>query len=217
MRYHPSVTQNSSRRKPDLSGFRFDTGRLSLDFLGTIGHRPAEHVERLTDATRLVHWLSQAGLPADRVRINDTDLSHALSIREALHTLIDAALNDQPRRHTALAQQTVAQLNAAAAVPTPVPILTKPAERRGRTQPEVPKVRWDQPVALAPLIAVVVRDGLELIHGPHRDQLRRCDAGDCRKIFLDTAPRPRRWCSRQNCGTRSRVAAHRQRQRDQLT
>lgn len=206
------MAQDSPRRKPDLTGFRFGAGRLSLDFLGTVGHRPADHVERLHDTRRLALWLRAAGLPARRVRIGDSDLSHALSIREALHAVIDASLDDQSAPRTPLADKTAALLNAAAAVPTPAAVLTIHTTRGRAARPHVD---WEQPATLAPLLAVIVRDGLELVDGPHTGQLRRCAAGDCRKIFLDTAPRPRRWCSRQDCGTRARVAAHRERQREQ--
>lgn len=47
---------------------------------------------------------------------------------------------------------------------------------------------YQAPATLDPLLATIARDALDLL----TDANRRCDAGDCRKIFLDTAPRARR-------------------------
>ncbi len=187
-------------RKPDLAAFRFDAGRLSLDFVGTVGHRPAEHVERLSSADRLVAWVVAAGLPAPTEQPDGAGLARAIALREDLLAVLDAAL-DTALDGVEPASSAVAAVNAAAAHPTPTPRLGAGLG-----------VTYAPPVGLDALLSVLARDALELLADDDlRAKLRRCAAGDCRKIFLDTAPRPRRWCSRQYCGTRSRVAAHRAR------
>ncbi|WP_051580162.1 CGNR zinc finger domain-containing protein [Pseudonocardia acaciae] len=182
-------------RKADLSGWLFTAGRLSLDFLGTVGHRPAEHVERLTDPAALRRWLLEAGLPAQRLAPTDGDLAAAREVREALYGLIAAQVDGAPPGGD------VALLNRVASVAPPSPSVT--AGRVGAV------VEWSRPAELSPLLSVIVRDGMDLVGGELIGRVRRCDAPDCRKLFLDTGPRPRRWCSAAACGTRHRVAAHR--------
>lgn len=205
------MTPTPAGRNPGLSAWRFDTGRLCLDFVGTIGHRPAEHVERLTSPQHLRAWMSEAGLPASEVRLGALELSRARELREALHAALDCAVTGGPEtsraQPTALAAPVLVVNDAAAAAPLS-PQLTLDSSAGASEL----AVEYAAPGGIAPFLATIARDALDLLNDRQlRAKLRRCDAGDCQKIFLDTAPRPRRWCSRQFCGTRSRVAAHRAR------
>ncbi|MEU5834130.1 CGNR zinc finger domain-containing protein [Streptomyces diacarni] len=48
-----------------------------------------------------------------------------------------------------------------------------------------------------------------------RDRLRRCEAPDCRRAFVDLSRnRSRRYCDSRTCGNRLHVAAYRARQRE---
>ncbi|MFF7195265.1 CGNR zinc finger domain-containing protein [Streptomyces sp. NPDC008079] len=54
-----------------------------------------------------------------------------------------------------------------------------------------------------------------LIVAGERDRLRRCDAPDCRRAFVDLSRnRSRRYCDSRTCGNRLHVAAYRARQRE---
>lgn len=195
-------------RKGELSDWLFNAGRLSLDFLGTVGYRPTAHVERLTDPLTLRRWLLEAGLPAKRLAPSEHDLNGARAVREALYTVVDSQLGvpATTRDRAAIATPaSVALLNQLATVPPPrlhIKLL--------KTGQAV--INRHQPTEIDSLLAIIVRDALELIDSGQLEHVRRCAAADCRKLFLDTAPRQRRWCSAQLCGTRARVAAHRARQ-----
>ncbi|CAL9588434.1 hypothetical protein SUDANB171_05160 [Streptomyces sp. enrichment culture] len=55
--------------------------------------------------------------------------------------------------------------------------------------------------------------GFFLVAG-ERERLRRCDAPDCRRAFVDLSRnRSRRYCDSRTCGNRLHVAAYRARQR----
>jgi predicted RNA-binding Zn ribbon-like protein len=62
---------------------------------------------------------------------------------------------------------------------------------------------------VAPVDAVLARlagDAIEMLAGDAGDQLRRCEAPGCGRLFL-AEHRRRRWCCRA-CGDRARVARH---------
>ncbi|HEY5833622.1 CGNR zinc finger domain-containing protein [Streptomyces sp.] len=54
-----------------------------------------------------------------------------------------------------------------------------------------------------------------LIVGGERERLRRCDAPNCRRAFVDLSRnRSRRYCDSRTCGNRLHVAAYRARRRE---
>ncbi|MYS21206.1 Putative stress-induced transcription regulator [Streptomyces sp. DvalAA-14] len=54
-----------------------------------------------------------------------------------------------------------------------------------------------------------------LIVAGERDRLRRCEAPDCRRAFIDLSRnRSRRYCDSRTCGNRLHVAAYRARRRE---
>jgi predicted RNA-binding Zn ribbon-like protein len=59
------------------------------------------------------------------------------------------------------------------------------------------------------VLAALAADAIDLICGPHRDDLRTCGAPRCVLMFLKDHPR-REWCS-DSCGNRARQARHYQR------
>ena len=59
-------------------------------------------------------------------------------------------------------------------------------------------------------LALIARDLVDLVGGPHRVRLHQCEADVCGTFFVDTSRAgSRRWCSSATCGNRARVAAHR--------
>jgi predicted RNA-binding Zn ribbon-like protein len=61
------------------------------------------------------------------------------------------------------------------------------------------------------ILALIAADAVRIVAGADRAALRVCQADDCRMIYLAHGRHPRRWCSSERCGNRSRVAAHRAR------
>ncbi|MFI9272641.1 CGNR zinc finger domain-containing protein [Kitasatospora sp. NPDC052896] len=69
--------------------------------------------------------------------------------------------------------------------------------------------------ALADLLAAELGMALGLIlMAGERERLRRCEAPDCARVFVDLSRnRSRRYCDSRTCGNRMHVAAYRARQR----
>lgn len=63
------------------------------------------------------------------------------------------------------------------------------------------------------ILAVIARSAIEIVGGPERERLRRCEAPRCGRYFL-ARRRGTLWCS-PGCGNRARVARHLARRRGQ--
>jgi len=58
-------------------------------------------------------------------------------------------------------------------------------------------------------------DAVELFSARCRGLLRRCELDSCGAVFIDPGHgRPRKWCSMERCGNRSKVRAFRERELD---
>ncbi|MER7671588.1 CGNR zinc finger domain-containing protein [Kitasatospora sp. NPDC096128] len=70
-------------------------------------------------------------------------------------------------------------------------------------------------VAIAPHLAAELGMALAFIlMAGERERLRRCEAPDCARVFVDLSRnRSRRYCDSRTCGNRLHVAAYRARQR----
>ena len=62
------------------------------------------------------------------------------------------------------------------------------------------------------ILAGIARSAIEVVGGPDRDRLRRCEAPRCGRFFL-AERRGTRWCS-PACGNRARVARYHERRRN---
>ncbi|MEV7023974.1 CGNR zinc finger domain-containing protein [Kitasatospora sp. NPDC093558] len=183
---------------PGGTSFHFDPGALCLELLPTGGPGAYARWEVLHGPADLAAWLpgSRLRLPADAVRITDTQLTAARTLRDALWRLAAARAHGK-----AGAAADYAVLNRAAEHP-----------------PLVPRIAPDG-TAAAPLPAdgdqlasTVARDAIALLTGPYADRIRECGAHNCYLIFVDTSrPGRRRWCSMERCGNRNKVRALRAR------
>ena len=181
-------------------GMKFHTGVAWLDLLVTVGqaYGPAP-VERLRGLPQLVEWLDHEGLtPA--VPPAESDVADARALREAVRSVVLAALDDRPVTVEELAA--LAPWLAAATPPRPV-------LRAGRLALEPP------PTARAALAGLATR-AVTFLAGPDRSHLGACADPVCRMAFLDPTGR-RRWCSPDTCGVRARVRNHRARARPDRT
>ncbi|MFE6667704.1 CGNR zinc finger domain-containing protein [Streptomyces sp. NPDC057697] len=182
--------------------WRFDSGRPCLDLVATgIGTTGA--CELLDGAERLADWLVAAGLVPGGTCLDAVDESWVVRFRQ-LRTGVDRLLTAELGGRGA--GSALDRINALAAEAPP----GLRAVRGGSGK--LVRVLSADPECGA-LLAAVARDVVELLTDPvARAALRRCEAGGCRRVYLDTSRgRRRRWCSSEVCGNRERVARHRRR------
>ncbi|MEU7163101.1 ABATE domain-containing protein [Streptomyces morookaense] len=185
---------------PDL---RFDTGRLCLDLLATVGGRlSTSPVERLDGVARLVTWLHRTGLlPAGQeADVDAAWLQDFKDLRGRLHRIVHSEL-----RGGQAAAHDIDELNRTAAARRPAEVLTRDTDGTLLR-------RLAEPVRCDRLLAVVAEDAIRLLGSDERKDLRICAGPTCDLVYLDTSRgRRRRWCSPAACGNRHYVAAHRAR------
>lgn len=178
-----------------MSAFRFGLGHPTLEFLATLGDRPARRIERLPEAADLSRWLTEAGL-AESPAVSAAALNDARELREATYRVLDCARagNRPPASELAL-------LNEWARRPTSAPQVGRDFKRTSVG-----------PDAVTGALAGLARTSVELITGPELKRVRNC-AG-CSLLFIDRSrPGRRRWCSMERCGNRDKTARYREKQR----
>jgi predicted RNA-binding Zn ribbon-like protein len=185
-------------RHPKRS-FPFHHGRSALSFVGTVGDRGSDPVERLDSPDALADWLAQAALAPREVAVSPRAFARALRLREAIARAVDAIVAG--RRPD---PDDIGTVNAAAKA-APAHVALDPATLRIVDAARDP---------LAAALGRVARDAIELLGDPEeRGRLRTCGLDACGSVFLTPAGRrERRWCSMERCGNRAKVSAYRDRQ-----
>jgi predicted RNA-binding Zn ribbon-like protein len=181
----------------DETAFRFVGGRVSVDFTATHGLRWRDpSVERIPAPADLARWFVAAGLTDVTVPVSASALRGAHALREALYRLMRARIVQRP-----VDGRDVGVVNRwAAKAPPPV-----------RLTPDGTTGQLVEPTA-GGLLALVARDGVDLLAGPDADRLRECSSATCTLLYLDTSRAGRRrWCSMAVCGSRDKMARHRRR------
>ncbi|WAP56355.1 CGNR zinc finger domain-containing protein [Streptomyces sp. S465] len=183
---------------------RFDSGRICLDLVATVGGRLSEApVERLGGVEPLRAWLLGSGLVPGGTPLEVVDHRWLIRFRAA-RDLLHRIVHTEVEGHAAGAD--LERMNALASTAPPAP-------RAVRT-PDGTLVRTlaGKPDCGA-LLSQIARDAVQLLTDPvARGQLRRCEGETCSLVYLDTSRgRRRRWCSSEVCGNRERVARHRRR------
>lgn len=188
------------------TNLRFDTGRVCLDLLATVGgNLSPTPVERLDSVARLDAWLHGAGVvPADEPLDLDAEaLARFLALRALVHRIVHAELDGSPA-----AEQDIAELNRAAEAGPLALRLVRTPEAGLRCRPVA------RP-GLADLLGAVAQDAVRLLGSPDRELLRECEGATCDLVYVDVSRgRRRRWCSASACANRHYVAAHRARKSD---
>ncbi|HEV2888280.1 MAG TPA: ABATE domain-containing protein [Jatrophihabitans sp.] len=175
--------------------FAFVSGRISLDFVGTLKWRNREQSEeQLTEPDRLADWARAGQLIDEPLLVTPAKLARAVAVREALYrAVVQAIEGGEPD-------------------PAAVKMLNEAARRRPLTLRLV-EGRLRRSGSVEQLLSSVIRDGLELLGGEQLQQVRQCTGQDCTRLFLDTSRAgKRRWCGMAECGNRAKVAAFRRRQ-----
>jgi predicted RNA-binding Zn ribbon-like protein len=179
-------------------GFKFRGGRLALDLAATVtGRLGAAPRDLLAAPADLDRWLTAAGLAENSPGATEGNLIQARSLREALYRL---ALARAEGRDLPDADRDL--INGFAALPAAPSWLGE--DGRARLQGDV-----------RGLLAVLAREGVELLGGELSDRIRQCEGPPCAVLFVDTSRKgDRRWCSMSACGNKAKAAGFRKRERD---
>jgi predicted RNA-binding Zn ribbon-like protein len=187
------VTTKDLRR----AGFPFRSSALCLDFVATLAKRGMGDRELLAGPVELGTWLRAAELPGALGQVTDRDVAGARVLREAIHDLTRARVDQRPVAAAAI------ELVNAAARPGPPAALIGP-DGITRLPPE--------PAPLGEILAIVARDAVELFTGSYRHRIRACIGHDCSLFFVDRSrPGARRWCAMAACGEKASSATYRRR------
>ena len=190
----------SKKTNQRYSRFRFDAGSLSLNYVATVRHRGSRPRDLLAAPEALSGWLRLAGLVTDPISLPSEEVKEALLLREAIHDAMRSIISDQEPSH-----DDIDRINRAAQFPIAVPQLDKSAHH----------VLWAMSNPLKACLAAIARDAITLIGDLTENRLKMCASDSCRMLFVDASPaHRRRWCAMSLCGNRTKVAMHRQRQRD---
>ena len=186
--------------RPSDYDFRFESGRICLDFAATRASRHADALERWRDAADLGRWLAASGLASRAPGLGEADLATARALREAIYRTVSARRLGAPP-----AAADVRLINAHAADAPLAPRLDPQARTRSLTA--------GAPFEAA--LSTIARDAVDLVTGPGLGRVRECDEHTCSILFVDTSrPGKRRWCSMNRCGNRIKKAAFRARHRE---
>lgn len=174
----------------------FKCGMPVLDFVGTLRRRRnPDPQEMLTTPESLDAWFRESGLVDGDVLSQPSDVAEAVSLREAVFSLVRSALNKEDYDTDALAL-----LNAAARRPSAVPQLTRDGRRVEATPQQA--------------LSSLAREAVRLLSGPDAELVKECSRPECTQIYLDRSHGSRReWCAMDPCGNRVKAAAYRARKK----
>lgn len=185
---------------PSDLAFRFDSGRLCLNAVASVGGWRQDDIERWRTPEDLGRWCVEAGLLSTTPKVSEAELAEARALREVTYRLVQAA-----RSQRSLEQKDLEALNSWAARPALIPELAANGQN----------LIWRAEAPLEAVLASVARDAVELLAGDLIGRIRECAAPDCTVLFIDgSRPGKRRWCSMNRCGNRLKKQAFRQRQKE---
>lgn len=174
----------------------FPCGNTSLDFVGTLrARRNQEPTEMLGSADSLDAWFRESGVSDTAPGASTADLDAALTLREAIYTLVAGRIAGDDYQDDALSI-----INEAAALPSPVTHL----DHHGKHTQATP----------AQALSAVARDAIDILSRPASDVLKECGRPECTQVYLDLSRGSRReWCAMETCGNKMKAAAYRARKR----
>ena len=200
-----------------MSEYVFDLigGRLSLDFLNTVGgmrpDRPEEHLRQYGD---LLRWARTAGLVEEKKffflrrraegepRRGEKALNEAIALREALYSVVFAGIRGELPQPDAL--RFVNHWIARAQISRRLVATAKRFELQFEEDDE----------DLLPFLAPVALDAQQLLTAD-LSRVHLCDeseVGRCGWLFLDeTRNHSRRFCRMRDCGNRAKQRRFRKR------
>ncbi len=181
---------------PEELRFHWKSGRLSLDFVATVGERWRRSFERLLEAEDLARWMVGTDMLREPPRVSGRQLAAGRVLREVINRLARPGVESRPGDRE--------ELNRWATRAPLAPQLRTSGERV-----------WVAARPVEAMLATIACDAVELLSGPLAERVRECAAPDCALLFVDTSrPGRRQWCSSDACGNRIRTKAYRDRQKE---
>lgn len=183
----------------------FLAGHPALDFLNTRMSVDGGFVDLFQRDADVLIWLKQAGFRVPRIEGKPESwnlLSSARVLRESVRSLIES------RKKAKKGDPFV--LNKIVAVGHGYPQLIWSKVNK----PRIEMVRGQG--SAESVLAPIAEAAAELLTRDNFDLVKQCQDENCVRWFLDqTKSHRRRWCSMELCGNRHKVAAYRNRCRDQ--
>ncbi len=168
-------------------------GELALvqDFINT---RDLQGADALRDRTHLEHWLQGHDLLKEHHRLSDTDLRHAVSVREALRNLLEANDGETAPKD---AVETLSRAARSAHL-----VVHFENDGQAKLAPSAGGVDG----AMGDLLAIAFR---AMLDGSWR-RLKVCRDDTCRWAFYDRSKnRSGSWCLMSVCGNRNKARTYR--------
>ncbi|MFI9576534.1 CGNR zinc finger domain-containing protein [Microbispora rosea] len=184
---------------------------LALEFVSTIRANRSGPVDALEDVGGLTAWVGghapELGIDPAAFVVTAEMREEVVALRQAIRALFARAVSPGPASAADAArlpafEPSLDLVNATAAAVPVAPRLEWP-------QDEAPHARTLPALAAgdsARLRATLASAAVDLLGGPHREQLRACPAPRCVLYFVREHPR-QEWCS-VACGNRARAARH---------
>jgi len=193
----------AGRRIFDLSG-----GRLCLDFVNTVDHRPTERARDLLETyADLAAWSHQTGILSPR-----EERALVGRARRAPNEALKVLGRARFQRETLFAIFSRGAPSALDHLRRALPAVYRhPVLRSGPGY----ELAWeDDPKALDRMLGPVLRSAVALLTSRELDRVRVCGADDCDWLFLDESrSRSRQWCNMSVCGNRAKARRFYQRKR----
>src|SRR5207248_2139698 len=192
--------------------FQLLAGHPVLDLANTLDYRyaPAKRIELVESNDDLMQFGLQSGLlesrearrwkPALKKSSTDAYLQRARELRETIEGIF-AAIADRRRVN----QEDLEILNSW--------IREASVHRSLERQKDAFVWTWQEaPSCIDLLLWRIAQAAAELLTSPDLQRVRRCDASNCRWLFLDKSKNhSRRWCDMKICGNREKARAYYQR------
>ena len=164
-------------------------------FVNTLDVLPGK--EDLTDPNTLAAWLVAHGLMREDEQVDQSDLKHAIAVREAIRAVIGG------NNGRTVYPVDVATLNEAAAASRLRMRFGR--DGRPRLEPEAGAAVGAMGRLVAALYSAMQNEGWE--------RLKLCNDDSCRWVYFDRSKNhSSRWCSMESCGNRAKARRFRLKQ-----
>ncbi|GAA4226203.1 putative RNA-binding Zn ribbon-like protein [Streptosporangium album] len=183
---------------------------LVLEFVSTVRATRSGPLDTLSDVAGMTDWgrahVAELGLSTD-FTATEALRREVVELRQAVRALLAKAVVPGPVSSADADRlpgftASVDLVNAAALAAPLAPRLDWPAEG----DPSATSVPAGEAEESSRIRAALAASAIELLTGPHREQLRACPAPRCVLYFTKEHPR-QEWCS-VACGNRARAARH---------
>ncbi|MCG7522762.1 ABATE domain-containing protein [Ruegeria sp. Ofav3-42] len=170
--------------------FHTETGRLSLNWIATLGDRNGAPIERILTVEDLKGWLVDVAGQTITFKLGEDDLVEAKRLRSCITGLMDALTSHKDPKPS-----DINTINEFASVPP----MELRLDRKGT------QLEHQEPANASVLLGQIARDAIDLVTGRDIAKIKSCAAEDCSVYFVDySRPGKRRWCSMARCGNQSK-------------